>query len=200
MKKIVFATRNQDKIKEIKRFFIEMENIRWFSFNDFNDYPTIVEDQPTIEANSQKKALTVAKFYSLPSLADDTGLFVDYLGGEPGVYSSRWAGEGCTYLDNNRKLLEKLKGVPFEKRTATFKCALTFALPDGFFVTEVGEIKGYIALEMKGENGFGYDPLFWVPEVGKTFAELSLEEKNKISHRFRAFQKIRPHIVKFLFG
>lgn len=198
MKKIIFATKNKDKLKEIKEFFSDLKEVLWLSFNDFNNYPDVLEDRDTIEGNSQKKAISISKFYNLPSLADDTGLFVDYLNGEPGVFSARWAGSGCSYLDNNRKLLDKLKDVPIEKRTAVFRCAITFALPNGFYITEVGEIRGYIAFEMKGSNGFGYDPVFLVPELGKTLAELSLEQKNKISHRFKALEKIKPHIIKFI--
>lgn len=198
MKRVIFATKNKDKLKEIKEFFSDLTDISWLSFNDFKDYPEINEDQSSIEENSQKKAIKVSRLYNLPSLADDTGLFVDYLNGEPGVYSARWAGPGCSYMDNNKKLLEKLMGVPFEKRTAVFRCAITLALPDGFFITELGEIKGYISFEMKGKNGFGYDPVFFVPEIGKTFAELSIYEKNRVSHRFKALEKIKPHIIKLV--
>ena len=195
MIEIVFATRNRDKIREIENFFSDLKGIRWFSFNDFENFPDVVEDQPTIEGNSRKKAIEVANYFKMPALADDSGVFVDWLGGLPGVYSSRWAGVGCSYRDNNIKMINSLKGVKWEDRTAVFRCALTLAFPDGRYITEVGEIRGYILDEMRGENGFGYDPLFWVPELGKTFAEMSIEEKNRVSHRFRALEKIKKHIV-----
>lgn len=198
MKKIIFATKNRDKIKEIKKFFSDIEGIEWLSVADFKDMPDVVEDELTIEKNSQKKAIEIARFTNIASLADDSGLFVDFLNGEPGVFSARWAGNGCSYLDNNMKLLEKLKGVEFEKRTAVFRCALTLAFPDGYYVTEIGEVKGYILTEMRGNKGFGYDPLFWIKEKNKTFAEMDLEEKNSLSHRYLAMLKIKPHIIKFI--
>ncbi|MCX7641619.1 MAG: RdgB/HAM1 family non-canonical purine NTP pyrophosphatase [Elusimicrobiales bacterium] len=198
MKKIIFATKNKDKLKEIKSFFSDIREIEWLSFIDFPDFPDVEEDQATIEDNSQKKAITVAKYYNIPAVSDDSGLFVDKLGGEPGVFSARWAGKGCSYFDNNKKLIEKLHGVEFEERTATFKCAITLAFPNGRFITKVGELKGYILYEMKGTNGFGYDPLFYVPNMKKTLAEMSLEEKNTLSHRFQALLKIKPYIIKMV--
>ncbi|MGC8867200.1 MAG: RdgB/HAM1 family non-canonical purine NTP pyrophosphatase [Elusimicrobiales bacterium] len=200
VKKIVFATKNNDKFREIKKFFSDIKDIEWLSFLDFSDFPNVVEDQPTIEANSRKKAVEISRFYGIAALADDTGLFVDFLDGKPGVFSARWAGEGSRYIDNNLKLLDKLKGVDFEKRTASFKCAVSFALPDGECITEVGEIRGYILNEMRGDGGFGYDPLFWVKEKNKTFAQMSIDEKNSISHRAKALLKIKPHILRFCEG
>ncbi|MCX7905867.1 MAG: hypothetical protein N2446_04110, partial [Elusimicrobiales bacterium] len=135
-----------------------------------------------------------------PALADDSGLFVDKLNGEPGVFSARWAGKGCSYLDNNKKLLERLHGIDFKERTAKFRCAITFAFPDGRFITEVGELEGYILDKMRGANGFGYDPLFFVIEKNKTLAEMSSCEKNKLSHRYKALIKIKPYIENFVFG
>lgn len=196
MVRIIFATKNKDKIKEIVNFFSDLKQVKWLSFNDFDSFPDVIEDSDTIEGNSIKKAVEVADYFKIPALADDSGLFVDWLGGSPGVYSSRWAGPGCSYKDNNIKLLESLKGVKWEDRTATFRCAVTLAFPDGKYITEVGEVSGYILNEMKGDKGFGYDPLFWVPNLNKTFAEMDIEEKNRISHRFRALEKIKPHIYK----
>lgn len=197
MKEIVLASRNNDKIREIRNFFSDLKNIKWLSLNDFDSFPEVVEDQLTIEGNSQKKAVEIASYFKIPALADDSGLFVDWLGGEPGIYSSRWAGPGCSYMDNNIKLLEALKGVRWEKRTATFRCAITLAFPDGFYITEVGEVRGYILDEMRGDNGFGYDPVFWLPHLQKTFAQLSIEEKNRVSHRFKALEKMKKHLYRF---
>ncbi len=200
IKKIVFATKNRDKLREIKKILWDVEDIQWLCFLDFDNFPDVIEDRPTIEENSRKKAVEVSSFYGMAAVADDSGLFVDFLNGEPGVFSARWAGKGCSYKDNNLKLLDKLRGVSFEKRTATFRCAISFALPDGRCITEVGEIGGYILNEMRGEGGFGYDPLFWVKDKNKTFAEMSLDEKNSISHRAKALLKIKPYILKFSKG
>lgn len=194
---IMLATRNKDKIREIKEILSCEVEIK--TFLDYPDAPSVIEDKDSIEANSQKKAIEIARFTGLYSIADDSGLFVDALGFSPGVYSSRWAGEGCSYRDNNLKLLNMLKGVKWEDRKASFKCAITIASPDGRFHTEVGEVRGYILEEMRGENGFGYDPLFFVKDFNSTFAQMPPELKNKISHRAKALKLIKPYLEKVIY-
>lgn len=154
----------------------------------------IVEDGSTFEENASIKATAISK---LPEacgcvvLADDSGLEVDYMNGEPGIYSARWEGVDTPYSVKNQKIIDRLAGVPDEQRTARFVCAIAAAFPDGSVVTRRGTIEGCIAYEPAGENGFGYDPIFYVPELGKTTAEIAPEDKNKISHRGRALEMIR---------
>jgi XTP/dITP diphosphohydrolase len=194
---LMIATKNLNKVKEIKKI-ITGYDVNIMTFIDFPQMPDVVEDGSTIEENSKKKAIETAKYTGLVSIADDTGLFVDAINGEPGVFSARWAGEDATYMDNNQKLIEKLSGFKYEERTATFRCAITLAMPSGFFVTEVGEIKGYIIDQLRGENGFGYDPLFYLPEYKKTFAEMDMDLKNRISHRAIALSRIGAVIKKVI--
>lgn len=197
LKEIILATKNKDKIREIKNI-IKGYDVKIKTFLDFNDFIDIEEDRLTIEENSQKKAIEISKHKRLYAIADDTGLFVDALNGRPGVYSSRYAGKNASYIDNNIKLLKELEGIKTEKRTATFRCAITLAGPSGKYITVVGEIKGYILNEMKGNNGFGYDPLFYIPEYDMTFAQMPLELKNKISHRADALNKIKPYLIDLI--
>ena len=151
----------------------------------------MVEDGDTCEANAVKKARAIASSPGLPAVADDTGLEVDALGGRPGVYAARYAGEDATYEDNCRKLLRELKGVPRERRTARFLTVAAIALPsDGIRVAQ-GTLEGVIAEEASGTLGFGYDPVFLIPELGKTLAQLSADQKNKISHRAKAFTQAK---------
>ena len=151
----------------------------------------MVEDGDTCEANAVKKARAIAEFTGLPAVADDTGLEVDALGGRPGVYAARYAGEDATYEDNCRKLLRELMGVPREQRTARFLTVAAIALPsDGIRVAQ-GTLEGMIAEEASGTLGFGYDPVFLIPKLGKTLAQLSADQKNTISHRAKAFAKVR---------
>lgn len=196
-KEIMIASKNKNKIKEIKNIVSPYVVLK--SFIDYPDVPDVAEDGDSIEENSMKKALEIAKFTGLYSIADDTGLFVRALGGEPGVYSARWAGEDCTYDDNNRKLLNALRNVEFKDRKAVFKCAITIASPDGDTHTEVGEIEGYIAENLRGENGFGYDPLFYVPAFNMTLAEMDFDTKNKISHRRKALELIKPYLERVIY-
>lgn len=186
--KILLATKNRNKLKEISRA-LENENIQLLSLNDFPDMPDVVEDSDTLEGNSLKKAKEIFEYSGITTLADDTGLEVDALNGAPGVYSARYAGEECSYKDNNIKLLKDLKGVPKEKRTARFRCVMTLF---GKNIKEVreGKLEGEIIEEYKGNDGFGYDPIFLVPNFDKTLAEMTLDEKNKISHRGLALVKI----------
>jgi len=186
-RRVVLATRNRDKLREIARL-LDPERFKLLTLDDFDDFPEVEEDGATLEENALKKAREVAAATGLLTVADDTGLEVDALGGRPGVYSSRYAGENATYADNVQKLLRELQGVPREKRAARFRCVA--AIVDGEReVTAEGVCEGVILEEPRGEGGFGYDPVFFVPEVGKTFAEMSTEEKNAISHRGKAFRK-----------
>src|ERR1044072_8429844 len=174
---LVLATRNRHKGQELLAILGDLcLTIR--TLDEFPDAPDVVEDGATCEANAVKKARAIA---------DDTGLEVDALGGRPGVYASRYAGEDATYQDNCRKLLEELKSVPHEQRTARFLTVAAIALPSGEVRVAHGMLDGMIAEEECGTLGFGYDPVFFIPELGKTLAQLSAEQKNLISHRAKAF-------------
>ena len=193
MLEIVLATRNQDKIGEIKKILNGID-ARLLSLEDFPGCPKVVEDGETLEANAKKKALVVSQYTKKLSLAEDTGLEVEALSGAPGIHSARFAGDNCTYEDNNKKLLKLMEKLSLGERRAKFRCVAALARPDGEVVTCEGVCEGIIAFEMKGESGFGYDPLFLLSEYGKTFAELGEEMKNKISHRARALGKIKEII------
>jgi XTP/dITP diphosphohydrolase len=186
--KLLLATRNKHKILEIKDAFKNL-NLEILTLDNFPQIPEIEEDGKTLTENALKKAREVYKHSGILSLADDTGLEVDFLNGAPGVYSARFAGEKASYSDNCKKLLKVLENVSLEKRTATFKCIIALVGNNLEKITE-GVCKGRILNELRGTNGFGYDPLFYVEEYGKTFAEMELELKNKISHRARALQKM----------
>ena len=193
--KLLLASKNKDKIQEIKSLLYDLK-IEILTFKDFNFFPETIEDRPTLEGNAEKKARTIWKKFNLPSLADDTGLFVDAIDGKPGVYSSRFAGEDVTYKQNRKKLLYMLRDIPKEKRTATFKTVIVFIDKKGNQIVVKGEYKGYIGFEEKGDNGFGYDSIFYCKSSNKTFAELSSYAKNKVSHRGIALRKIRSIIEK----
>jgi XTP/dITP diphosphohydrolase len=185
--KILLASRNRDKYREIAEK-IKPLGIALLSPDDFKDLPEVEEDGATLQDNAYKKAVTLHRITGLPALADDTGLEVEVIGGAPGVYSSRYAGPNATYADNVAKLLNDLRGVPFEQRKARFRCVIAF-LEDGYARFFEGGLHGYISLEPKGQNGFGYDPIFYLPAEKKTLAELSLKEKNRISHRGLALEE-----------
>lgn len=195
--RLVLATRNEGKVKEIREALSGLE-VDLLTLLDFPEVPEVHEDGATFSENAKKKALTVAKFTGLPALADDSGLEVDALGGMPGVRSARFAGEGADDDANNRKLLELLKGLPPERRTARFRCVLALAFPDGEVYTVEGTCEGLIAEEPAGDGGFGYDPLFLIPEEGRTFAQMTREEKNSLSHRGRALRKLREVLSRIL--
>lgn len=192
---LVIGTKNKDKAKEIKDILSDI-NMEIKTLDEFDNILDITEDAPTIEGNSVKKATAVARITNSYCLSDDTGLEVEYLNGKPGVLSARWAGEKASYEENNRKLLEELKNVSFENRKARFKTAVTLASPEGKYITETGVIEGYILEEPRGKNGFGYDPLFWIIDYQMTLAELPPEIKNKISHRKKAIERIKPYIIR----
>lgn len=185
--KVILATRNQGKVRE---FAHSLSKLAWEIMALPESVPPVTEDGVTFEENARKKAETVANLLNLPVLADDSGLQVDALEGRPGVFSARFAGKHASDEANNRKLLHELTGVPADKRTARFVCALAYAVPGHPTVMVRGECEGVILDELKGNDGFGYDPLFYVPEAKKTFGELSLAEKNRISHRARAIQSL----------
>ncbi len=197
MKEIVLATRNDNKIKEIVSLLQDM-GIRFLSLKDFPSSPPISEAATSFAENALLKASTVSQLTGKPALADDSGLEVDFLQGRPGVLSARYAGEGATDEENNRRLLEELKEVPMPLRGAAFKCTLALVSPSQKKEIVEGECRGIIALEPQGKNGFGYDPLFYLPQFNKTFAELPLKVKNQVSHRAQAVTKLRELLSKYL--
>ena len=193
MKELVLATRNRGKLKEIQALLIGfVATVRCAA--DFPDFPETIEDGLTFQENALKKAREAMLFTGLPALADDSGLVVDALDGRPGVYSARFAGAGGDDAANNRRLLEELKDVPAAQRQAAFVCAMAFVNPDGSEQVFSGKVGGAILTSERGEEGFGYDPLFLVDGFDRTMAELSVQEKNAISHRGRALQ----HFLAFL--
>ncbi|MFH1700657.1 MAG: XTP/dITP diphosphatase [Candidatus Zixiibacteriota bacterium] len=187
--KLVLATNNRDKVREMKNLLDDLD-IEILTSKDFEDFPDIEETGMTLEENAILKAEGIFKATGLPSLADDSGLEVDALDGAPGVYSSRYAGPGCSYEDNNRKLIHEMAGVEKEKRTARFRCVIAISFGENDTKLVDGTVEGFIT-EVSSEftNGFGYDPVFYYPPLGKTFAEISLEDKNKVSHRGKALFK-----------
>lgn len=194
MKKVILASNNSHKLEEMKLilgdFNYEVVTMEEAGLTDYE----IVEDGKTFEENSLIKAKTVLEELGEVTIADDSGLVVDCLDGEPGVRSARYAGEKVSYLDNNKKLLGVLEGVPFLERKAKFVSVITMLFPSGDEIVVRGEIEGNIALNESGENGFGYDPLFYIPRLKKTFAELSSEEKNEISHRAVALKILKEKL------
>jgi len=197
MATLVIATNNKDKLKEIKHI-LEGTDIKVLSAGDFEDFPDVEETGTTLYENARLKARAIWEKYHLPCVADDTGLEVDCLDGEPGVYSSRYAGENATYEDNCRKLLSVVAIELEENRSARFRTVMIFIDTDGDEHVAEGTIEGQIISEKRGVNGFGYDPVFLVPDKGKTLAELPSAEKNKISHRHNALMNILPVIKQKL--
>ena len=190
---LVLATRNEGKTEEIRALLadvpVEIKNL-----TDFGPTPTIEEDGETFEDNAVKKARFIAKILGFPALADDSGLMVEALGNGPGVRSARYAGEGATDADNNAKLLGELENV--ENRNAAFACVIAIAVPWGPALIYEGRCEGEITRELVGTEGFGYDPVFYYPPLQKTFAQLSTEEKNQVSHRGQALQQLRDEFDK----
>ena len=193
MDKIVFATTNEGKVKEIKEILAGFP-IEVVSMKEMNITADVEENGATFEENSLIKAREVSKLTGLPAMADDSGLEVDYLNGEPGIYSARYLGRDTDYNYKNNYIIEKLKNAKDEERSARFVCVISLVLPDGREFIKKGVMEGRIAYEIKGENGFGYDPVFYLPEYGMTSAELSGEEKNKISHRGKALGAMKELI------
>ena len=202
MRALCLATRNPHKLQEIRAVLADLGvRLPLVGMDDFPACPEVVEDEPTLEANAAKKARETCACTGLPTLADDTGLEVEALGGAPGVFSARWAGPGCTYADNNAKLLSALDGVPEPGRTARFRCVMALAIPGTTATPPAvrlfeGRIDGRITRQPRGIAGFGYDPVFWVDEAGCTLAELSAAAKNSLSHRARALAAARSALLE----
>lgn len=198
LKMIVLATKNKNKVYEFRNILKDYD-IDLKCISDFGPLPDALEDGETFDDNAYKKALHYAKVLGLPTIADDSGLVVEALNGEPGVFSARYAGENASDEENCFKLLEKMKGV--SNRAASFHCVLSVAVPSGPALTYEGTCSGELLETFRGSSGFGYDPLFYYPELGKTFAELTIEEKNKVSHRAKALREFAlefPHVCKWL--
>ena len=191
--RILLATSNPGKLREIRQMTTDAA-WEWIGLADYPDVPEAVEDGDTFAENARRKALHYARATGLPTLADDSGLEVDALGGAPGVHSARYAGEPKDDLRNNEKLIETLRGVPEALRTARFRCAMAFVAGEQVVCEADGAIEGIIIDEPRGSNGFGYDPHFRLPQLGLTTAELTPERKNKLSHRGRALRAILPRI------
>jgi len=190
---LLIATGNSGKMKEFAALFAG-SGIKLYSLKDFPDFVPTDEDGSTFKENALKKAAAAAKDTGLIAIADDSGLCVDVLDGRPGVFSARYAGEGVGDEANNLKLLQELTGVPKAHRSAAFRCVIAFCAPDGFEAVFEGELRGFILEHSSGHGGFGYDPLFMVPEYGKTLAELPIEVKNRISHRGRATASLSEYL------
>ena len=193
MTELVVATRNSGKIRELEHLLAGVVE-RVIPLSAFPQAPEVEEDGETFEENAIKKARAAMEATGLPVIADDSGLVVDALGGRPGVLSARFAGEGTGDAANNRKLVRELAGIPASRRTAAFHCVLAFCLPGGTCRTFEGRLSGVILEEPCGDGGFGYDPLFLVPEYGLTLAQLPLELKNRISHRGRALEELKRYL------
>ena len=196
--KIIFATGNKNKMIEIRQILQDL-GMEILSMKEAGIDIDIVEDGKSFEENAMIKAAAIAELPEVKAmdaivLADDSGLEIDYLNKEPGIYSARYMGEDTSYHIKNEKLIERLEGVPDEKRTARFVCAIAAAFPDGTMKTVRAAMEGRIGYKESGENGFGYDPIFYLPEYGCTSAELSMEEKNKISHRGKALRMIKDEL------
>lgn len=195
MKKFVVATKNKGKLKEfqeiLRGFPFEVVSMEQIGIND-----DIEENGQTFEENALIKARAVHKITGDMVMADDSGLEVDYLNGEPGIYSSRFAGEGASDQDRNQKLLSLLKNVPLEKRSARFVCVIAVVLSDNDYFTVKGTFEGFIGFEPKGQNGFGYDPLFYVPQFNMTSAQMEAHKKHEISHRGKALTKMVEELAK----
>ncbi|KXG11520.1 Non-canonical purine NTP pyrophosphatase [Anoxybacillus sp. P3H1B] len=189
IKQVIIATKNTGKAREFEALFNE-KGMQVKTLLDFPNCPDVEETGDTFAENARLKAEAMAAYFQQMVIADDSGLSIDALDGRPGVYSARYAGEEKDDQANIAKVLKELKGVPFEQRTARFHCTLAIAIPGRPTAIVEGTCEGYIAEEPKGENGFGYDPIFYVPEKNKTMAELPKEVKNKISHRADALAKL----------
>ena len=199
---LILATTNPGKILEIRKV-LEGLPITLYSLSDFPNPPEVIEDQNSFEGNALKKARMICRWQGLPALADDSGLVVPALGGQPGIHSARYAGnnanenanENTNDEDNRKKLLKEMEEFPESQRQASFVCVLALVWPDGRQVVTSGECHGVITREERGTSGFGYDPLFLIPRLNKTTAEISLEEKNQISHRGEALRKLREVLL-----
>ena len=194
-KQLLTATNNKDKVKEIIELLKDL-NIDVITLNDLNLNVDVEEDKDTLEGNALKKAEEIWQHVQIPCSADDTGLFVHALNGAPGVFSSRYAGENVSYSDNRRKLLNELDGVPLESRTAYFRTVVCYYYAKDKYELFDGVCEGKITLTERGDKGFGYDAVFLPDGFENTFAELNREEKNRISHRAKAFEKLKAYLSK----
>ena len=196
--KIVIATHNNDKLKELlKAFDHHLKDVELLTLNDFPEIGEIEENGKTLEENALIKAKEVFNITGIPALADDTGLEVDALGGKPGVYTARYAGEDCSYYDNVQKLLNDMQTIPMPNRAAQFKTVIAYVDKD-FELTEEGIAEGLISRSPIGDYGFGYDPIFFIPEERKTFAEMKINEKEIYSHRGKAIRSIMKSLIPYL--
>ena len=195
MKEIVLASSNAGKVREVEMMMKDM-GISVIPLSETSFVGEIEENGATFEENAVIKAKAVANVLNVPVLADDSGLEIDYLDKAPGIYSARYLGHDTPYSVKNKMILEKLDGVPDEERTARFVCSMALALPEGAVLTTTATMEGRIAYEIKGENGFGYDPIFYLPEFGMSSAEISPEQKNEISHRGKALRMMKDEIAK----
>lgn len=196
-KKIIFATGNEGKMREIREILADMK-VKVLSMKEIGIDIPIEENGSSFEENAVIKAKAVSEVCGEIVLADDSGLEIDYLNKEPGIYSARYMGEDTPYSVKNANLIERLSGVPDEERTARFVCAIAAVFPDGEVITTHGTVEGRIDYQEKGSNGFGYDPIFYIPELGKTTAELSDGEKNSVSHRGKALGRMKEELEKRL--
>ena len=197
VKRIIFATGNAGKMKEIREILSDM-GMEILSMKEAGISVDIVEDGTTFEENAIIKAKAIAAETDAIVLADDSGLEIDYLNKEPGIYSARYMGEDTPYTVKNQALIDRLEGVAKEERTARFVCAIAAVLPNGEVLTTLGTIEGYIGTEPAGTNGFGYDPIFYVDEFGCSTAELSEQQKNEISHRGKALRAMKEKLAMFV--
>lgn len=195
MKRMIFATGNENKMVEIREILGDLP-LEILSMKQAGISADIEENGTSFEENALIKAREVCRLAGEMVLADDSGLEIDYLNGEPGIYSARYMGENTSYREKNKNLMERLEGVPDEKRTARFVCAIAAVFPDGKELVVRGTVEGIIGYEERGENGFGYDPIFYLPKRGLTTAELPPEEKNSISHRGNALRKMKELMEK----
>ena len=199
VKEIVVATRNKKKLAEIKELTKDF-GLKVLSLEDFPDAPYVREDGKTFSENADKKALKIARFSGRLTLGEDSGLCIDALGGAPGIASARFSGKDKSDLKNNLKVLRLLEGIPLEKRTAHYVCAVSIADKDGLVGRSAGKCNGIIGFQMKGSRGFGYDPIFVIPKYKKTFAQIGEKIKHTISHRCKALKKAKVISRKYFPG
>lgn len=197
MTEIIFATENAGKIREVEAMF-EGLGVSVKTMKEAGIQANIIEDGNTFMENAIKKAKTIAAYTKAIVLADDSGLVIDHLNGEPGIYSARYLGEDTSYEIKNANLLSRMEGVEEDKRGARFVCAMAAVMPDGEVLETEGVMEGIIGYESAGENGFGYDPIFYLPEFGMTSAQISPEQKNAVSHRGKALRKMQKLLQKKL--
>lgn len=195
MTEIIFATGNAGKAREVAMMFADMD-VKVQTLKDAGIDVEVIEDGKTFMENAVIKAKTIAEHTDKIVLADDSGLVIDYLNGEPGIYSARYMGEDTSYDIKNKHLLERMEGVPEQDRSARFVCAMAAVMPDGELVQTEGVMEGIIGYQLAGENGFGYDPIFYLPEFQASSAEISPEQKNAISHRGKALRMMQEELKK----